>query len=680
MRFYKIQGNVKKIQYLFEGNFEDANEYVRHHSFHSKIKNTTEKLNERLGGKAFLTASWIDTEDVTACLLVQDRIELDIEGETRSYFDSLGVQLIKLDVKETTFDNFKFLLSRADRRDFIDDDDDTLDDLGLYDLSDRPFFPSRINYSEDIFELSTDKASAKRCRRLLTSDDLKDEIARIKMPGKSDIVHGHPVHYLILSDDEEVQKETQSLLLNSLIKKRRLTSKRICKAQIPKKREIPRTHTESLFSMCHEGAISIELNNAFDFESDRISESLENLEILCECIKRHRNDVLTIFLLPKECTQLKNFLFENLGNLSFVEINEKPAGPKRARQLLRTMAKDKELEADENLFSKVNANETYLTAELRMMFEEWFSKKLRTEVYPQYAQFKMAKTEEAAKEAKGDAYDDLMKMIGLGDAKRIIGQAIDFHKMQRFLANRDITRERPAQHMIFTGNPGTAKTTVARLFARIMRDNELLSSGHIVEVGRGDLVGKYVGHTAPLVKSAFAKARGGVLFIDEAYSLVDDRDGCFGDEAINTIVQEMENMRDSVIVIFAGYPDKMEQFLQKNPGLRSRIAFHVPFADYTAAELGEIAQLIASEKGMQLTEDAQEKLVGIFESAREDEDFGNGRYVRSAIEKAMMAQASRVVKEDLESLTKTELSTIVAEDVEMPKVAKPKRLKLGFCA
>lgn len=680
MRFYKIQGDVNKVRYLFKGDFDDAEDYLRDYAFHRKVRNATERANEGLRGSAFLSASRIDAASITVCLFVQDRIDLEIEDATDAYLADFGMQVKKLRVMETTFETFKDLLRHADREDFIEDDDDVLEDVGLGRLSNRRHYLSTLNYSESIFEPNASKDDARKCARLLTADDLKDEVARIKASGATKAAHGHPVHYLILSDDEETQEKTQAVLLNNLIKKKRITSKRVCETRCERSREISRAHTESLFSMCHEGAMSISLQQIQGLDGDRVDDSLENLEILCDCVKKHRNDVLTIFLLPKESTQLKNYLFENLGNLSFVKIDERPADPKRARQLLRTMAKDEGLVADKNLFAKLESSETYLTIELRMMFEEWFSKKLRTEVFPQYAQFKMVKTNETEKEAKGSAFADLMEMIGLADAKQIIGQAIDFHKMQRFLSNQDVTRERPAQHMVFTGNPGTAKTTVARLFARIMRDNELLSTGYIVEVGRADLVGKYVGHTAPLVKSAFKKAKGGVLFIDEAYALVDDRDGCFGDEAINTIVQEMENNRDNVIVIFAGYPDKMEQFMQKNPGLRSRIAFHVPFPDYSVDELGEIAELVASKKGMKLSDDAHEKLLAIFESAREEEDFGNGRYVRSAIEKAMMAQASRIVRSDMESLSKTELSMLIAEDIEMPKTTKSKRLKLGFCA
>lgn len=234
-------------------------------------------------------------------------------------------------------------------------------------------------------------------------------------------------------------------------------------------------------------------------------------------------------------------------------------------------------------------------------------------------------------------------------------------------------------HMVFTGNPGTAKTSVARLFARIMRENGLLSRGRIVECGRGDLVGKYVGWTAQIIQKKFMEARGGVLFIDEAYSLVDDREGSFGDEAINTIVQEMENHRDDVVVIFAGYPDKMEQFLQKNPGLRSRIAFHVPFADYSARNLCDIARLIAKKKGLTLSEDACEKLYHVFDAARSERDFGNGRFARNVVERAKMAQASRLLTMDVEALSSRDVTTISAADITLPDLAhkQPPRT-IGF--
>ena len=160
---------------------------------------------------------------------------------------------------------------------------------------------------------------------------------------------------------------------------------------------------------------------------------------------------------------------------------------------------------------------------------------------------------------------------------------------------------------------------------------------------------------------------------------MDDRDGSYGDEAINTIVQEMENHRDDVVVIFAGYPDKMESFLQKNPGLRSRIAFHVPFDDYDVEELCGIAELIAKKKGLELTDDAREKLADIFDGARAESDFGNGRFVRSVIEKAKMAQATRLLKLDPDRIGRSDIVTICAEDIEAPPLTSKKAVNpIGF--
>jgi SpoVK/Ycf46/Vps4 family AAA+-type ATPase len=269
-------------------------------------------------------------------------------------------------------------------------------------------------------------------------------------------------------------------------------------------------------------------------------------------------------------------------------------------------------------------------------------------------------------------------MVGLTEAKKVINQALTYYKAQKLFKQKGMDTGRPAMHMVFTGNPGTAKTTVARLFAAIMRDNGLLTRGELHEVGRADLVGKYLGYTAQIVKKQFADARGSVLFIDEAYSLVDDRNGLYGDEAINTIVQEMENSRDDMVVIFAGYPDKMEEFLSRNPGLKSRIAFHINFDDYTAEELVEISALIAEGKGLKLDDGAKQKLLPIFEEARKDADFGNGRYARNVIEKAQMQQAERLVKMDFDDVTRDDIETIIAGDIIVRERVVAKSTRVGF--
>lgn len=280
---------------------------------------------------------------------------------------------------------------------------------------------------------------------------------------------------------------------------------------------------------------------------------------------------------------------------------------------------------------------------------------------------------------EGDAKRKLSEMIGLTSVKETIDKIIAGFRLRKMSMEMGIKSDNPALHMVFTGNPGTAKTTVARLFAEIMRDEKILPSGNFVEVGRADIVGKYVGHTGPLVKKKFKDAQGGVLFIDEAYSLCDGNEGSFGDEAINTIVQEMENHRDDVIVIFAGYPEPMRRFIERNPGMQSRIAFNVEFEDYTVDELCEITKFMASNNHMTITDAAMEKLRGIYSIARKNKGFGNGRFARKMLEQAEMNLAQRVSGSDKSLLTIELITTIEECDISAPPATKqPQKRAIGF--
>ena len=280
---------------------------------------------------------------------------------------------------------------------------------------------------------------------------------------------------------------------------------------------------------------------------------------------------------------------------------------------------------------------------------------------------------------KGSAMTELDEMIGLSEVKDLIHKAVANFKMKKLFMERGISKERPSYHMVFTGNPGTAKTTVARLFAEILKDERVLQTGNFVEVGRADLVGMFVGQTAQIVKYKFKQARGGVLFIDEAYALCDNVSGSYGDEAINTIVQEMENHRDDVIVIFAGYPGPMQEFLERNPGMNSRIAFKVGFEDYTADELCGITKLMVSRKQLEITDAALEILRDIYEDARNEEDYGNGRFVRKMIESAEMNLSMRLSETDPSEITNRMLTTIEADDI--PSFSPKKKtgtIRVGF--
>ena len=280
------------------------------------------------------------------------------------------------------------------------------------------------------------------------------------------------------------------------------------------------------------------------------------------------------------------------------------------------------------------------------------------------------------------AMDELHELIGLDNIKEKVDQIVAFAKLQKMAKDRGRKVENINLNLSFVGNPGTAKTTVARLFARIMKENELLSRGGLIEVGRSDLVAKYTGQTAIKVKEVFEKAKGNILFIDEAYALVDDWENEYGDEAIATIVQEMENKRDDMIVIFAGYPDKMEKFLSRNPGLRSRVPFVVQFKDYTADELTAIAKSEAARRGYTITDEAEKRIRVICEAAMKAEEFGNGRFSRNLIEAAIMRSASRTMSTLQSDADLNTFFTLEGRDFAAPdNLKKEKKTRtIGFCA
>ena len=278
--------------------------------------------------------------------------------------------------------------------------------------------------------------------------------------------------------------------------------------------------------------------------------------------------------------------------------------------------------------------------------------------------------------------DQIQKMIGLSEPKEMLKKILAFHRFRSIAQERGVVIRDIHYHMCFAGPPGTAKTSFARLCGQVFKEENLLASGTSSEVGRADLVSQYEGETAKKVRKCFDKAKGGILFIDEAYSLLEDKEGLFGDEAIATIVQEMENRRD-VIVILAGYPDKMEAFLNRNPGLQSRLAFTVNFPEYSVEELVQISALIARKNGFAISPDAEKKIRVIFETARKDPAFGNGRFARNLIESALLQRALNVSEiGDSTKLTNEDLFVLKANDFVLQQtvsdLTREKKTVIGF--
>ncbi len=666
MLFYKLTGMMTDEKWAEENNDRRT---LRGNIL--ALKRRSDDFNREYRKKDFYFITDASEDTVEAGIICREPV--DLSKNAAAFLRAVRLNAKNIAVEEVTMDTIRRMLSRASREDYIDDDDEVLERFDLEKLR-------RLDFGENLLPEMKKSEMLREAGRALAAGSFVPELERI-FAGRARRAAGHPVHYRIETDDREARKTISRTLLSALFANGRIQSRRYIYLDIVPGERRNRAAYDCLYKSSVGGAVVVRLAADTEEEDDRATSERETAEMVCETMKKYQHRVLTVFCFPRECARIKDLFNEYLVDTSFVELKEDRIAGSEAKNVLKLLARENGIRPDKALFAKAQENESYLLPDLKNLFAAWYDHKLKTSVYPQYRE--IAPTEAKIRDSapKGSAYDELMGMIGLKEAKAVIERALNYHKAQILFAKKGMKAARPSLHMVFTGNPGTAKTTAARLFASILKENGILSRGHLIEVGRGDLVGKYVGWTAPTIQRKFKDARGGVLFIDEAYSLVDDRDGSYGDEAINTIVQEMENHRDDVVVSFAGYPDKMEKFLQKNPGLRSRIAFHVPFADYGTEDLCGIASLIAGKCGLSLTEEAKARLAEVFDAARALPDFGNGRYARNVIEKARMAQASRLLTLDPETLREEDVATIRAEDIELPRaIAAPPARRIGFAS
>src|SRR5271166_6306457 len=265
------------------------------------------------------------------------------------------------------------------------------------------------------------------------------------------------------------------------------------------------------------------------------------------------------------------------------------------------------------------------------------------------------------------------ELIGLAPVKQRIREIAALLLVDQVRAKFGLASQAPTLHMSFTGNPGTGKTTVAMRMAEILHKLGYIRRGHLIAVTRDDLVGQYIGHTAPKTKEVLKKAMGGVLFIDEAYYLYrqeNERD--YGQESIEILLQVMENHRDDLVVILAGYADKMDRFFHSNPGFRSRVAHHIDFPDYTDGDLMAIAEKMLDALNYRLSEEAKQALAEYLQLRIKQPHFANARSIRNALDRARLRQANRLLAAEHPELTLDALTTIQSEDIRRSRVFRQK--------
>lgn len=668
MLFYRVTGTI-----LNKGWKKKYNDRKEMEIISDNIKQKTEVLNAEIEDYIFVEKFSSESINIAVIMLTFG----DVKTLVKDFLNDIEFEISDMKIEEINLAKFREMSRNADTE-YIRDDDEMFEKIGIEPICNHYRLDS--GFGENVISTPQKKKLYEMAPKCMCDNTLIPELDRIfEIPNKTGLL-AHPVHYIFNTEDPDIRKNLNRVLVGALYKNGRIKSKRYSFTRFKGNSNDMRLREFKSLYKSSTGGVVISRFELPGNESNIVTGEYDFLEDFCEVIREYQNKVLTILTFPKNNSNVKNFIFSNLQNMSFVEIEEDLSDAEKSIDYLKAKAKENHIRTDKRLTNKIESDHKYYTRELNEIFDEWYHLKLKDTVYSQYKHFNSIAKKVVTEEAKGSAYDELSEMIGLDEAKKIINKALNYYKAQKVFKEKGMKSKNPAMHMVFTGNPGSAKTSVARLFARILKENKVMSKGHMIEVGRAELVGRFVGWTAPIIKNKFAEAKGGVLFIDEAYSLVDSSES-YGDEAINTIVQEMENNREDVVVIFAGYPKEMEQFINKNPGLRSRIAFHVPFADYNPEELCDIAQLMAKKDEITLTSDALDKMHGIFETVCDCEDFGNGRFVRNILEDARMSQASRLVAMDFDEVKTKDIKTLEACDIEMPANYKEKEDKpsaIGF--
>ena len=596
--------------------------------------------------------------------------------------EDFGIKTVIIkDLVEITAMKFSKIFDRANRSDNFNFDYYQINqDLGLDALENRTFKLTEIICPVKRLPFETAKRDA---QNLLADETFKEEFARIYAKENAHHFYGQPVHYKILAGNTSAALSLSNLLVAALYTNKRLISRRINIITNVTDNCYDEVDFDRILENASGGTVVIELSGE-RVNTGQFAHAYEQVvEFISESVKRFQRNTLFIFIelvnKPGFAPQLISRLQDDLH---IIELHEGAGNRDTALSYLKDLVINSDsamnFYTEAELLEAMGDKLTFSASDIYNIREKLFNSSLKNKTYPAYREIDRLKVE--SEEKSNDAYADFQEMIGLTEQKALIEQIIAAHRVQKMRLDMNLDKQKAALHMIFTGTPGTAKTTVARLISQILARDGVLKTGRFVECGRADLVAKYVGWTAKAVRAKFREARGGVLFIDEAYSLSDGEHATFGDEAINTIVQEMENNRDEVIVIFAGYPDKMKDFLDRNEGLRSRIAFHINFPDYTADELTDIFKLMAKRRGYEISAEVAEHCKKIFKRVAKKKNFGNGRFVRNLLEQAWLKQAQRIIKENEDGeVTKEDLMRFKVEDfdVNVDKKYRDER-KLGF--
>ena len=576
---------------------------------------------------------------VWACNLEKITLK-DCEKWLKNHFlDNYAVKKVVVEnIHEISAKEFNYLLDKANDKEFYSGWHNIANKLGLDYLENRQFHVQEHVYQQEGITKSKIKC---RADKIMADNSLLEEIDRIYSIQNEKKYYGNHVHYVITAGTVQAANDIIGLLVLALNTNKRLLGGRVSYVNNISEHCYDDEEFQQMFKTGRGSAVAIDMSGTDEDHGVYASAYREVVNFIAKSVMDNQLYTLCFFVQLTENPGFSKGLIASVQeDIHLIEICEGRGDKEQAVNYLEKLTEKSQFKASRGELERAlsSKTKTFTATEVYKTYNKWFSNGLKSKAYKAYKAVEKVAIKEKKKANK--PYEELQNMVGLADIKALVDQIINTAKIRKSRSKLGLDNYNLSQHMIFTGNPGSAKTTVARLMAEILKREGVLETGRFVGCGRADLVGKYVGWTAQIVQKKFREASGGILFIDEAYALVDDTNS-FGAEAINTIVQEMENRRDKVIVIFAGYPDKMEHFLSENEGLRSRIAFHLDFPDYNAEEMLQILELMVKNKGYEINDEVREKCLGIFRCACGQSEFGNGRFARNLLEQAMMKQSDR---------------------------------------
>lgn len=674
----EVGKSSENVGFPFDG--EDVEEKPK------KWKDQMSELNEQLGYECgldgALSAAVVSGSEGSVHVAASCKIEKASLKKCRDFItDRIASFWNVKDVcitasREVGAKEFDSMVKRADNMGYVGNHYSFVREMGL-DYFDNNQFRAK----ERCMDKPMTKAYAMRKADMILGDaTLYEELNRIFASENKKKFYGHPVHYKLTVGTTESAMDIVKILVPSLRKNNRLLGNRVIHIYDVDENCYDESDMDNLFEAARGNTVVIELAGSNTLHGNYASSYEQVIDYFDRLIKKFGRDTLCIFIESTEHPGFAQSLIARVQEaIDIIEIKEGCGDYDRALRYFMELSKQTDFPATrEEVRELLPRKKLYTATEVYGAYQKWYGNGLKSKVYTSYKHCTAIKLPDDRKSS--EPYKELQDMVGLTEIKKVVDQIIAMGKATKMRSSMGMDTYKTSLHMIFTGNPGSAKSTVARLIAQILKKEGVLDSGNFVECGRSDLIARYVGWTAKEVRRKFFEARGGILFIDEAYSLVDDTQS-FGDEAINTIVQEMENRREDVIVIFAGYPEKMKEFLNKNEGLRSRIAFHLDFPDYNAAEMLEILHLQAEQKGYLLSDGVNEKCLDIFNKAASEEEFGNGRFARNLLEQAMLKQAERIMNDCRgRKVSRQKLTELVAEDfdVNVSRRVKERHNPIGF--